>query len=182
MNVIETPAAQWLRVNLQRKYQQRWLAPKIREVLWWSRFMTPKGLTHKAGLNTGTHYFFCVRWDLFGSPALSTLRRGHNHWPKYGLVSVYTWSLFTAPQIVTMYRKVSASARGDKNQSQANLALWSTSTINIFLDHDYMWLFIFLIFPLTVGTSIHPNQPSLVHLSVCNNIKYILITRKNFKI
>ena len=144
--------------------------------LWWSRFMTPKGLTHKAGLNTGTHYFFCVRWYLFGSPALSTLRRRHNHWPRYGIASGYTWTLFTAPQIVTMHRKVSATAWGDRIPSQANLALINI-IINIYQIMIKRWSFIFHIFPPTVGTRLF-KQTIICSVLVCNSIKHSLITRK----
>ena len=56
-NVIETPADQWIRVNLQRKYQRRWLAPKDLGDFMVTQVPALRCLTHKVNLNTGSQYF-----------------------------------------------------------------------------------------------------------------------------
>ena len=144
--------------------------------------MTPKGLTHKAGLNTGTHYFFCVRWDLFGSPALSTLRRRHNHWPRYGIASVYTWTLFTVPQSVPCTGRSVPQHKAiwisHKPTWQCDQRHWST----FYQIMSKKWLFYISNLP-TNGRHKYSFKPTIIcSVLVCNNIMYLLITRKSCKI
>ena len=132
-------------------------------------------LTHKVNLNTGSQYF--PVWDLFSSPALSTLRRAQPLTPNTVQVrrtrglSLLCLRLYYARegQCLSMRRYSSVTSH-------------SGIVINILDQSSYQimikkWSVIFHIFPLTVGTRLF-KQTIICSVLVCNSIKHSLITRK----
>ena len=97
------------------------------------------------------------------------------------MVSVYTWSLFTVPQIITCKGR---SVLQHEAIGLSNKPTWHCDQHHQSTSYQIMikrWLFIFHIFPLTVGTRLF-KQTIICSVLVCNNIKHSLITRKSCKI